>query len=64
MRTNIVIDDNLMREALQASGARTKKAVVELGLQALIRQSQQRTIRKYRGAFDLKGNLDVLRSDA
>ena len=36
MRTNIDIDDDLMREAMRASGARTKRAVVERGLRLLV----------------------------
>jgi Arc/MetJ family transcription regulator len=64
MRTNIVIDDALMRDALSITGAPSKKAVVEMGLQALIRQAQQRQIRGFRGAFDLTGDLDAMRRDA
>jgi Arc/MetJ family transcription regulator len=48
MRTNIDIDDNLMREAMR-SGARTKRAVVEEGLRLLIRTRDQRAIRRLRG---------------
>jgi Arc/MetJ family transcription regulator len=64
MRTNIVIDDRLMRDALKATGAPSKKAVVEMGLSALLRQARQREIRQFRGGFDLKGDLDAMRRDA
>jgi Arc/MetJ family transcription regulator len=64
MRTNIIIDDHLMRDALEATGAQTKKAVVEMGLQALVRQSKQRQIRSFRGQINLKGDLDAMRRDA
>jgi Arc/MetJ family transcription regulator len=64
MRTNIIIDDRLMRDALKATGAPTKKAVVEMGLQALVRQAKQRAIREFRGQIDLKGDLDAMRRDA
>lgn len=63
MRTNIIIDDHLMRDALKATGAPTKKAVVEMGLLALVRQSKQRKIRAFRGQIDLKGDLDAMRRD-
>jgi len=42
MRTNIDIDDDLMREAMRASGAPTKRAVVEQGLKMLIQTAVRR----------------------
>lgn len=61
MRTNIDIDDDLMREAMQASGERTKRAVVERGLQLLIDTRAQRGIRRLRGKVTWTGDLDVSR---
>jgi Arc/MetJ family transcription regulator len=63
MRTNIVIDDKLMNAAIKASGAQTKRAAVEMGLQALIRISKQKNIRNLRGTFDLKADLEAMRYD-
>lgn len=62
MRTNIVIDDELMQRALEATGARTKKEAVELGLKTLIRLKEQAEIRKYRGKLTWSGDLSELRS--
>ncbi|PYD46578.1 type II toxin-antitoxin system VapB family antitoxin [Novacetimonas pomaceti] len=64
MRTNIIIDDALMTDALKASGAKTKKEAVELGLRTLIRLNQQRELRSMRGKLEWRGDLDALRSDA
>lgn len=64
MRTNIVIDDALMAEALRASGARTKREAVELGLRALVRIHRQRGFRRLRGKIDWQGDLDAMRTDA
>lgn len=61
MRTNIVIDDKLMMDALKASGLRTKKEVVEQGLKLLVRRSQQQEIRKLRGRIKWEGDLDEMR---
>jgi Arc/MetJ family transcription regulator len=61
MRTNIVIDDQLMAKALKASGAATKKEAVEQGLKLLVKQSQQQTIRELRGKLKWEGDLDELR---
>lgn len=61
MRTNIVIDDQLMAEALKATGLRTKKDAVEQGLKLLIRLNQQQEIRKLRGKLTWEGDLDEMR---
>ncbi len=63
MRTNIDIDDKLMAEALEVSGAATKREAVELGLQALVRLKRQAEIRKYRGMLNWEGDLDAMRLD-
>ena len=63
MRTNIVIDEGLMRQALEASGARTKKEAVELGLRALVRLKRQEKVRGYRGKLAWSGDLEAMRAD-
>jgi len=57
MRTNIDIDDDLMREAMRASGATTERAVVEQGLRMLIDVRRQRMIRRLRGKVKWTGDL-------
>ena len=61
MRTNIDIDDDLMREAMRASGAATKRAAVEQGLRLLIDVRGQRTIRRLRGKVKWVGDLEATR---
>ena len=63
MRTNIVIDDKLMSAALRATGAKTKREAVELGLQILVRMKKQETIRGYRGKLKWQGDLETMRLD-
>lgn len=63
MRTNIVIDDKLMRDALRATGLKTKRETVERGLQILLRLSKQAEIRRFRGKLQWQGDLDAMRSD-
>lgn len=63
MRTNIVIDDALIADAMQASGARTKREAVELGLQALLRLGRQADIRNHRGKLAWSGDLDDMRTE-
>jgi Arc/MetJ family transcription regulator len=61
MRTNIEIDDRLMRQALRASGARTKRAAVEEALRLLIQTRAQAGIRKLRGKIEWDGDLETSR---
>jgi Arc/MetJ family transcription regulator len=61
MRINIDIDDGLMREAMQCSGARTKKAAVEAGLRLLVEAHAQSAIRRLRGKVRWEGDLSVSR---
>lgn len=63
MRTNIVIDDDLMRSALQASGIKTKKEIVEEALKLFIKMKSQEKIRGFRGKLKWAGNLDEMRRD-
>lgn len=63
MRTNIVIDDQLMKEALELSGLRTKKAAVEAGLRLLVKFSQQSKVKNLRGKLKWSGDLDRMRTD-
>ena len=61
MRTNIVIDDKLMAEALKASGYETKKEVVEQALKLLVQLNKQQEIRELRGRIKWEGDLDDMR---
>ena len=61
MRTNIVIDDKLMTDALKATGLNTKREAVELGLKLLVRQHQQQKIRSLKGKLRWEGDLEEMR---
>ncbi len=63
MRTNVVIDDRLMDEALKASGFRTKKDVIEAGLRLLVKFSRQEKVKNFRGKLKWSGDLDKMRTD-
>jgi Arc/MetJ family transcription regulator len=63
MRTNIVIDDRLMKRAMRASGAATKREAVEKGLKLLVQMKQQEKIRTLRGKVRWEGDLDAMRRD-
>jgi len=61
MRTNIEIDDQLMRQAMRRSGARTKRAAVEEGLRLLIQTRGQASLRRLRGKVSWEGDLRASR---
>ena len=63
MRTNIDIDDDLMTEAMQATGAKTKRDAVEQGLRKLVQIKRQQGIRDLRGKISWIGDLDEMRRD-
>lgn len=63
MRTNIVIDDDLMAQAMAATGSATKREAVELGLRTLLRLRHQGEIRQLRGRLDWSGDLEAMRTD-
>ncbi len=61
MRTNIEIDNRLMRAAMRSSGTRTKRATVEAALKLLIKIKAQSGIRELRGKIHWQGNLEESR---
>jgi len=63
MRTNIVIDDKLMKETMRLTGLKTKREAVELGLRTIVRLRKQDEIRRFRGKLDWQGDLDAMRTD-
>lgn len=63
MRTNIVIDDDLMDEALKVSRLKTKKDAVEEGLKLLVQRKKQENIKDLRGKLKWKGDLEDMRTN-
>jgi Arc/MetJ family transcription regulator len=63
MRTNVVLDDDLMEAALKVSGLRTKKDAIQEGLKLLIQVKGQKEIRGFRGKLKWNGSLDEMRLD-
>lgn len=61
MRTNIEIDDKLMKQAMRASGAKTKKDAVAEALRLLADIKRQVGVRKLRGKIHLESDLEESR---
>ena len=64
MRTNIMIDEKLIGEAIKITGAKTKKEAVELGLRSLIQLKKQEALRGLRGKLKWRDDLDRMRLDS
>ena len=61
MRTNIVIDDDMMQAAQEATGLPTKRAGVEAALKRIVRLSAQEHLRDLRGKVSWEGDLEASR---
>ncbi|WP_111670966.1 type II toxin-antitoxin system VapB family antitoxin [Algoriphagus litoralis] len=61
MRTNIDIDDDLIKEAMRLTGIKTKKAVVEAALAQMVSLKKQERLKDLRGKLKWEGNLDEMR---
>lgn len=58
MRTNIVLDENLVSEAMRLSGSKTKREVVDLALRELIRSKKKLDLLELVGEIDLEPDFD------
>ena len=63
MRTNVIINDDLMASALKVSGFKTKKGAIEEGLKLLVQMHGQKAIKSFRGKLKWSGSLDEMRTD-
>ncbi|MCI5219525.1 MAG: type II toxin-antitoxin system VapB family antitoxin [Candidatus Electrothrix sp. LOE2] len=63
MRTNIVIDDSLMAEAMRLSCIKTKKGVIDQALRLLVQVKRQEAVRRLKGTLHWKGDLEKMRLD-
>lgn len=62
MRTNIVIDDELLAKAMRLLGLSTKRATIEEALRLVVALKEQQKIRSLRGRLKWEGNLDEMRN--
>jgi Arc/MetJ family transcription regulator len=63
MKINIEVDEDLVADALRATGLETTDKVVELALKLLIQIKQQEAIRALRGQLPWDGDLNAMRTD-
>ena len=63
MRTNIMIDDELMTDVLKLTGIKSKREEVEQALQTLLALKQQEKIKQFKGALKWEGDLEQMRSE-
>jgi len=60
VKTTVVIDDNLLRDAIKAAGVRTKREAIEMGLRELVRKRNLEALKQELGTFDLDLSLEEL----
>lgn len=60
-KTTVLIDEELMRDALLATHLKTKKDVIEKGLRELLRMKNRELLRRDLGTFDIDISLDELK---
>jgi Arc/MetJ family transcription regulator len=63
-RTNVVIDEELLEEAVRVSGERTYSRTIERALQELVRHAKARAIDQLAGSGLWRGDLGQMRGDA
>jgi Arc/MetJ family transcription regulator len=63
MRTNIVIDDELLGQAMKLTGLKTKKEVVEVALKTLVANKQRDALAAAFGQYRWEGDLEAMRTD-
>ncbi|MCI5150414.1 MAG: type II toxin-antitoxin system VapB family antitoxin [Candidatus Electrothrix sp. MAN1_4] len=63
MRTNIVVDDSLMAEAMRLSCIKTKKGVIDQALKLLVQVKRQEAVRQLKGRLHWEGDLKKMRTD-
>jgi len=63
MRTNIVLDEELVERAKTLTGLPTARAVVDEALRTLVRLKEQGDVRKLRGKLKWEGSLEQLRGE-
>ena len=60
-RTNIVMDDNLVRQGLKFTGLKTRRALVQRALEDLVRREQQMGLLELEGKVAWTGDLAAMR---
>jgi Arc/MetJ family transcription regulator len=63
MRTNVVLDDELVAEAMRLTGIKTKRELIDTALRTLVRLERQKDILALKGKIHWEGDLDAMRTD-
>ena len=61
-RTNIVLDEKLVREGLKSTGLKTQRALVDFALRELVRREKQTDLLAFKGKVRWVGDLNRMRS--
>jgi len=61
MRTNIVIEDELIKKCIEYTGLKTKKEIVNFALLELIQRKERKEILRFKGKLHWEGDLEEMR---
>jgi Arc/MetJ family transcription regulator len=61
MKTNIVLDEQLLKEAMRLSNAHTKKEVIDMALQNFVAYLKRKDMKNLFGKVEWEGNLNEMR---
>ena len=59
-KTTVIIDDKLLKAAIEVTKAKSKREVIEKGLNELVHKKNIEALRKELGTFDLNLTLEKL----
>ena len=59
-KTTVLIDEQLLTDAMEAIGARTKKEAIRAGLEAPVKHHHRQSLQKELGTYDIDLNLEEL----
>ncbi len=62
IRTNVVLNKQLLEQALQFTGIKTRRELIEHALHELVRHKQQYRLLSLKGKIQWEGDLSVMRS--
>ncbi len=60
-RTNILLDEKLVREGMRTTGIKTRRALVDHALRELVRRERQTDLLSLKGRVQWEGNIDAMR---
>lgn len=62
MRTNVVLDEKLVKEAMKLTGKKTKRELIDYALHELVKRQKRLALLDLRGKLKWEGDLDAMKA--